>query len=64
MGGYLHLAHVITADLDRLAQLRPGDRVTFRRIEVDQARQIDRVQRLDRARWLICLRTQDSGPES
>ena len=31
MGGYLHLAHVISADLDRLAQLRPGDLVAFRR---------------------------------
>jgi allophanate hydrolase subunit 2 len=52
MGGYLHLAHVITADLDRLAQLRPGDPVTFRRIEVEEARRIDRRRRLRHAAWL------------
>ncbi|WP_435005279.1 biotin-dependent carboxyltransferase family protein [Tundrisphaera lichenicola] len=52
MGGYLHLAHVISADLERLAQLRPGDRLRFRRIEVEEARRIDRADRRERARWL------------
>jgi len=52
MGGYLHLAHVIAADLDRLAQLRPGDPVRFRRIEVEEARRIDRRERLERSPWL------------
>jgi allophanate hydrolase subunit 2 len=52
MGGYLHLAHAIAADLDRLAQLRPGDSVTFRRIEVEEARRIDRRERLVRSLWL------------
>jgi biotin-dependent carboxylase-like uncharacterized protein len=61
MGGYLHLAHVIAVDLDRLAQLRPGDRLTFRRIEIEDARQLDRRDRLERSRWLNILRTRDSG---
>jgi biotin-dependent carboxylase-like uncharacterized protein len=61
MGGYLHLAHVITADLDRLGQLRPGDPVTFRRIEVEEARQLDRLRRLELARWVLILRIEDSG---
>jgi 5-oxoprolinase (ATP-hydrolysing) subunit C len=61
MGGYLHLAHVISADLDRLGQLRPGDPITFRRVEVEEARQIDRRRRLELARWLALIRTQDSG---
>ena len=30
MGGYPHVAHVISADLDRLGQLKPGDTVAFR----------------------------------
>ncbi len=58
MGGYLHLAHVITTDLDRIGQLRPGDPVTFRRIEVEEARQLDRLRRLELSRWLFILRTQ------
>ena len=33
MGGYPHVAHVITADLDRIGQARPGDVLRFRRIE-------------------------------
>ncbi len=60
MGGYLHLAHVITADLDRLGQLRPGDPVRFRRIEVEEARQVDRHRRLELGRWLGIIRTQAS----
>jgi biotin-dependent carboxylase-like uncharacterized protein len=60
MGGYLHLAQVLTADLDRLAQRQPGDPVIFRRIEIEEARKIDRLERLERARWLTILkRTED-----
>jgi biotin-dependent carboxylase-like uncharacterized protein len=61
MGGYLHLAHVITADLDRLGQLRPGDLVTFRRVEVEEARRLDRIRRIELARWLSILGTEDWG---
>jgi biotin-dependent carboxylase-like uncharacterized protein len=57
MGGYLHLAHVITADLNRISQLRPGDPVTFRRITIDEARAIDRQDRLERDRWLALIRS-------
>ena len=42
MGGYPHVAHVITADLDRIGQARPGDVLRFRRIETAEARRIDR----------------------
>jgi 5-oxoprolinase (ATP-hydrolysing) subunit C len=61
MGGYPHLAHVITADLDRLGQLRPGDPVYFRRVEVEEARRLDRLRRSELARWLTILGTGDSG---
>jgi 5-oxoprolinase (ATP-hydrolysing) subunit C len=32
IGGYPKIAHVISADLDALGQLRPGDEVEFRRV--------------------------------
>jgi biotin-dependent carboxylase-like uncharacterized protein len=47
MGGYPHVAHVIAADLDRLAQLRPGDEVRFVRIGLMEARAVDRSIRAE-----------------
>ncbi len=38
MGGYPRIAHVISADLDRLGQLRPGDSIQFRLVTLDEAR--------------------------
>lgn len=49
MGGYPHVAHVLTIDLDRLGQARPGDRLRFRRIRLAEARQLDRMERRRRA---------------
>jgi antagonist of KipI len=57
MGGYLHLAHIITTDLDRIAQLRPGDPLTFQRITIEEAREVDRRDRLERDRWLALIRS-------
>lgn len=37
IGGYPRLAHVIQADLDKIAQLRPGDHVRLRWVELAQA---------------------------
>jgi allophanate hydrolase subunit 2 len=45
MGGYPHVAHVIAADLDRLGQARPGDMLSFARVELAEARALDRAQR-------------------
>jgi biotin-dependent carboxylase-like uncharacterized protein len=45
MGGYPHVAHVISADLDRVAQLRPGDPVRFRRVTLLEARRLDTQHR-------------------
>ena len=64
MGGYPHLAQVISADLDRLGQLRPGDTVRFRPVSVDEARHRDRAARQarsDRLRWLRELGRSDRG---
>jgi len=45
MGGYPHIAHVISADLDRLGQFRPGDGIRFQRVTLAEARQTDRTDR-------------------
>ena len=45
MGGYPHVAHVISADLDRIAQARPGDWVRFVRVTTAEARRLDRDDR-------------------
>jgi biotin-dependent carboxylase-like uncharacterized protein len=58
VGGYPHVAHVISADLDRAGQLRPGDVVVFQRVSLHEARRIDREHRqaqADRLRWLSLL---------
>ena len=48
IGGYPKVAHVVRADLDLLAQLRPGAAVTFRRVTPDEAEAAAR----ERAGWL------------
>lgn len=48
IGGYPKIAHVIRADLDRLAQLRPGDAVQFLYVTYEQAQQAAGL----RQRWL------------
>ena len=42
IGGYAKIATVITADLPLLAQARPGDRVRFARVSVEEAQKIAR----------------------
>ena len=51
IGGYPHVGHVVAADLDRLGQLRPGDEVRFERVDLAEARRLDRDQRRIRAGW-------------
>ena len=36
-GGYVKLAHIISADLPKVGQLRPGDRVRFRTVDIATA---------------------------
>ena len=40
MGGYVKIACLITADMDRMAQLKPKDLARFKSITVDEARSI------------------------
>jgi biotin-dependent carboxylase-like uncharacterized protein len=41
MGGYPHVAHIISADLDRVGQLRPGDHIHFQLVSLPEARRLD-----------------------
>ncbi len=45
MGGYPHVAHVVSADLDRLGQAAPGLEIRFVRVGLVEARRIDRERR-------------------
>jgi 5-oxoprolinase (ATP-hydrolysing) subunit C len=45
VGGYPHIAHVISADLHRLGQLKPGDLLGFRRVTLEDARLLDKEAR-------------------
>jgi len=42
VGGYAKIATVLSVDLPRVAQLRPGDRVAFRRVDLDEAHRLYR----------------------
>jgi biotin-dependent carboxylase-like uncharacterized protein len=54
MGGYPHVLHVISADLDRVAQARPGDWLRFALVTLDEARRLDQMARAEHTR--ACLR--------
>jgi len=56
MGGYPHVAHVATADLRRLGQARPGDRIAFRPIRVEEAWALDREDRRRQTARLLLVR--------
>jgi allophanate hydrolase subunit 2 len=43
-GGYTKIATIISADLPKVAQLKPGDRVRFEPIAVEEAHQLLREQ--------------------
>ena len=62
IGGYPKVAHVIRADLDRLAQLRPGDRVRFVRVTSEEAEDVARERAAFLASWLTRLRIAERQP--
>jgi antagonist of KipI len=62
IGGYPKVAHVIRADLDRLAQLRPGDRVRFARVTPEEAAAAARDRAAWLAAWLTRLRVAERAP--
>ncbi|HEX4610567.1 MAG TPA: hypothetical protein VH092_20425, partial [Urbifossiella sp.] len=62
IGGYPKVAHVIRADLDRLAQIRPGDRVRFVRVTWEEAETAARARAAAVRLWLTRLRAADRAP--
>jgi len=57
IGGYPKIAQIISADLDTLGQLRPGDSVTFRRVTLEEAETLYRRKQAELNRWLLQIRT-------
>ena len=51
IGGYPHVGLVISADLDRVGQLRPGDVIEFERLDLVEARRLDAAARRLRRIW-------------
>jgi len=51
IGGYPKIAQVIQADLDHLGQLRPGDKIRFRKVEMDQAVELYRQRQAFIEEW-------------
>lgn len=62
IGGYPKVAHVIRADLDVLAQLRPGDRLRFERVTLDAAEAAARARTAEVRGWLNRLRAAERTP--
>ncbi len=60
IGGYPKIAQVIDADLDKLAQLRPGDSVRFQRVTLETAEAIYRAKQKELRQWLTRLRTAEA----
>lgn len=55
IGGYPKVAHVVRADLDRLAQLRPGAAVRFERVTHQEAEAAARQCAARLREWLVRL---------
>jgi antagonist of KipI len=61
IGGYPKIAQVISADLDKLAQLRPGTTIHFELVQHDVAELLYRDQMRELQNWLTRLRTAAVG---
>jgi antagonist of KipI len=57
IGGYPKIAQVISADLDHLGQLRPGDSVRFVRVSMEEATEVFRRRQTELDHWITRLRT-------
>jgi antagonist of KipI len=55
IGGYPKIAQVISADLDKLGQLRPGDRMRFIQVTLEEAEALYRQRNQEFHRWLLRL---------
>jgi antagonist of KipI len=62
IGGYPKIAHVIRADLDCLAQLRPGEKVNFVRVSWEEAELAAKERTATLRSWLARLRAAERVP--
>jgi antagonist of KipI len=60
IGGYPKVAQVIAADLDLLAQLRPGQEVTFVPVELQEAESRYRERQAVLSAWVLRLQASDT----
>ncbi len=56
IGGYPKIAQVVSADLDRVGQLRPGDQVYFVRVALQRAEALQRAKQAELRAWVTRLR--------
>jgi biotin-dependent carboxylase-like uncharacterized protein len=57
IGGYPKLAQVVSADLDKLGQLRPGEQLRFQRVTQETAEALYRAKQAELREWCTRLRT-------
>jgi antagonist of KipI len=57
IGGYPKIAQVASVDLDKLAQLRPGNHIRFSRVSLAAAEDLYQSKRAEQQQWLLRLRT-------
>ncbi len=60
IGGYPKIAQVVSADLDKLAQLRPGESIRFQRVTLSDAEALYRAKQDELREWLTRLRTAEA----
>ncbi len=60
IGGYPKIAQVVSADLDKLAQLRPGETIRFQRVTLADAEALYRAKQAELREWLTRLRTAEA----
>jgi biotin-dependent carboxylase-like uncharacterized protein len=60
IGGYPKIAQVVAADVDKLAQLRPGETIRFQRVGLDVAEALFRAKQAELREWLTRLRTAET----
>ncbi len=60
IGGYPKIAQVVSADLDKLAQLRPGETIRFQRVTLETAEALYRAKQAELREWLTRLRTAEA----
>jgi antagonist of KipI len=57
IGGYPKIAQVISADLDKLAQWRPGETIRFQHVSRETAETLYHAKQAELREWVTRLRT-------